>query len=623
MTPHSRASEYRAEDRDFSLAISLPRPLSRRDWITADFFLHGCLGVQFSLELLTDDDRRFALNFGVLPGLPARLRLPVSALDLSSWRLEREGALVRPLAEGDLIEPGEVSRMALKILAAGHAPIAWRMTLPRVSDTEPDLLTLPEDTAAVLNDFGQTTLHHWPGQTSDSAAIVTRLRSQAASGPHAPAHLSPWGGWIHRRFESTGWFRTHHDGARWWLVDPGGHPFWSAGMNCANPGEPAAMAGLEPAIHGSSTTDNFVAQNLARGLGETWREQWPHLAAGLMRRWGFNTVANWSSWEELRSEHLPYVRPLDGSGLPGHDPVFREFPDVFDPAFRQRAEEFAAPLRATATDPLMIGYFLMNEPSWGLATQTPAEGMLYAHETSHSRTALVDHLRARHGDGLAQAWAMPVTLDEVASGRWNPTRSLTPAAKSDLAEFSSQMALRLMQILSSACRDAAPNHLNLGFRFHTTPPAWLEPALTTCDVISLNSYSRLPRPAFGEVAARIGRPVMITEYHFGALDVGLPCAGLETVATQLDRGMAYSRFVGHAAAAPWCVGAHWFSLYDQPALGRFDGECYNIGFLDVCHREYPELARHAQAVHTDLYPIAAGDIPPPDSRPNYLPRLSF
>jgi hypothetical protein len=35
--------------------------------------------------------------------------------------------------------------------------------------------------------------------------------------------------------EATGFFRTHHDGRRWWLADPEGHRFWSAGACCVHP----------------------------------------------------------------------------------------------------------------------------------------------------------------------------------------------------------------------------------------------------------------------------------------------------------------------------------------------------------------------------------------------------
>jgi hypothetical protein len=58
---------------------------------------------------------------------------------------------------------------------------------------------------------------------------------------------------------------------------------------------------------------------------------------------------------------------------------------------------------------------------------------------------------------------------------------------------------------------------------------------------------------------------------------------------------------------PWCVGVHYFTMYDQSALGRFDGECYNIGFLAVCNRPYPELCAAARASHERIYDVAMGE----------------
>jgi len=69
------------------------------------------------------------------------------------------------------------------------------------------------------------------------------------------------------------------------------------------------------------------------------------------------------------------------------------------------------------------------------------------------------------------------------------------------------------------------------------------------------------------------------------------------------------------------VGAHYFTLYDQSALGRFDGENYNIGFLDVCNRPYEPLAEAARQSHERLYAVAAGELKPFDDAPEYLPKL--
>ena len=96
------------------------------------------------------------------------------------------------------------------------------------------------------------------------------------------------------------------------------------------------------------------------------------------------------------------------------------------------------------------------------------------------------------------------------------------------------------------------------------------------------------------ISAVLNMPVMIGEWHFGALDVGLPASGIGHVHDQAARGQAYRVYLEDAAANPYCVGVHWFTLYDQSALGRFDGENYNIGFLDVCNRPYEELGGRGQ-----------------------------
>jgi len=59
---------------------------------------------------------------------------------------------------------------------------------------------------------------------------------------------------------------------------------------------------------------------------------------------------------------------------------------------------------------------------------------------------------------------------------------------------------------------------------------------------------------------------------------GLPSTGIGAVKDQTARGQAYRCYFEDAAANPFVVGVHWFTLYDQSALGRYDGENYNIAF---------------------------------------------
>lgn len=51
------------------------------------------------------------------------------------------------------------------------------------------------------------------------------------------------------------------------------------------------------------------------------------------------------------------------------------------------------------------------------------------------------------------------------------------------------------------------------------------------------------------------------------------------------------------------VGAHWFQYLDSPISGRaFDGESYNVGFVNVADIPYPEMVNMAKDFNTTLYP---------------------
>jgi hypothetical protein len=142
------------------------------------------------------------------------------------------------------------------------------------------------------------------------------------------------------------------------------------------------------------------------------------------------------------------------------------------------------------------------------------------------------------------------------------------------------------------------------------------------DVFSMNCYrDRVPADEMRAIHDMLRMPILVGEWHFGALDVGLPASGIGHVRDQAARGQAFRFYTEDAAAKPWCVGVHYFTLYDESALGRFDGENWNIGFLDVCNRPYAPLAEAARVSHERLYPVAMGEVAPYADAPEYLPKL--
>jgi len=95
--------------------------------------------------------------------------------------------------------------------------------------------------------------------------------------------------------------------------------------------------------------------------------------------------------------------------------------------------------------------------------------------------------------------------------------------------------------------------------------------------------------------------MIIGEFHFGALDRGLPHPGLLAVADQRQRALAYADYVHQALENDRIVGAHWFQYSDQLFTGRRDGENYQIGFVDIVDQPYPEMVEASREVGDTLY----------------------
>ena len=104
-------------------------------------------------------------------------------------------------------------------------------------------------------------------------------------------------------------------------------------------------------------------------------------------------------------------------------------------------------------------------------------------------------------------------------------------------------------------------------------------------------------------------PVIIGEFHFGALDRGMFHTGLRRTESQQDRADKYASYVRGALRHRQIVGTHWFQYKDQATTGRGDGENYQIGFIDVCDTPYPELVAAARDVGYAMYEYRLGRRP--------------
>jgi hypothetical protein len=175
------------------------------------------------------------------------------------------------------------------------------------------------------------------------------------------------------------------------------------------------------------------------------------------------------------------------------------------------------------------------------------------------------------------------------------------AAQDDLAAFSTRVAEQYFRVCRRAVKAVAPNTLYLGCRFAWVNDRAVRAAAKFCDVIGYNRYRysiadfRLPDG--------IDMPAIVGEFHFGALDRGMFHTGLKPTADQADRGNHYRDYVRGALQNPHWVGTHWFQFGDQATTGRGDGENYQIGFLDICDRPYPETIAASREIAEEMYRV--------------------
>ena len=462
--------------------------------------------------------------------------------------------------------------------------------------------------------FGQYIHDDWPGKVHDEADLKAWRQKEDAALRAAPDLVGRdrFGGWADGpKLDSTGWFRAQKVDGKWWLVTPEGRLFFSLGANCVHRGDRTFVERRDgwfeelPDPAGEfrglvdSRTANFYAMNLRRKFGDEYADSFRDLAYRRLKAWGFNTVGNWSSADVLRNSQMPFVVTLHSGRrrmVEASSGYWGKLVDPFDPTF---VEDTRLNLRAGtapfAENSLVLGYFVDNEMSWTRIAQST----LASPADQPARVAFIDDLKAKYRtiDRVNKAWATSApTWDELRA----PTRA-GETCRADSEAFEYKFARRYFDTVKNALREYAPNQLYMGCRF--TPIYCPDPVRKACadvaDVVSMNSYYRKIPP---DMLPDIDKPVIIGEFHFGALDRGMFHQGLQTAADQHERGRMYVDYVKSVAEHPLFVGCHWFQYVDQPLTGRTgDGENYSIGLVSVVDVPYEEFLEAAKRVHQDVY----------------------
>lgn len=454
-----------------------------------------------------------------------------------------------------------------------------------------------EDTPA-YDEFGQSIRCDYPEKVSSLDGLKKEWAEESDSiDTYESYGYSKFGGYLRSRYDhGTGYFRVAKIDGRWWFIDPEGYLFLSVGVDCVGIGHGGDVRDLEKrraiyselpsdslAFNGSSPS--FGRWNLIRRFGNDYESPAIDLTIKRMRKWGLNTIANWSEPRVFDKNEMAFIVPMRDLGM---DAQLMSLCDVYDPIYKKVIDESVSSFVAQFKgNPWLIGYFVSNEPSW-INNETRLCQMILNGTERPIKKALETYL-AKNGDTV-------------------PNRR----------RFILETFDTFLSTVSEALKKYDPDHLNLGIRFGD-PDTLGEDLLEVCkrhfDVFSFNCYQLKPDAAMLDRAAQIlDLPMIVGEFHFGTIDRGL-AQSLWQVDSQAERGVAYRYYVENAYSHPNFIGTGYFQWCDQDITGRFDGENYNCGLVDVTDRPYRDLVNAVSETSHNLFQVHSGESRPYDRQP--------
>ena len=553
---------------------------------------------------------------GILPSIKTTVCIPLDYLNGHILFGKRQQGILKTVVKGNKINFDKLKVLSIS-LPEYHKNSTLCIHNIRLSNDEiiPDI-----NSATLIDELGQYQNKNWIGKTKDlseSKVYLSNLLNEAER--FLSNHADEYFGYKEKQFEATGFFRIEKEAdGRYWMVTPDGYGFFGIGIDCVRPNASG------PIDHEGNIRD-FLISNLSNAFGDSWYECWCKITKYRLIKWKINTIGAWSDIDFAQNAKIPYVAML--SDYPNTvDNIYRDFPDVFSPVYKKKSDEYACQLSKYIDDSYLIGYFMSNEPNWAFVDHLNLGYELVRNKKElHSKSYLICFMKEKYNNSieeLNEAWYLKLDTFENL-GYMGEFPEISKEGISALEEFSKIMITEYIKVPALALKKVDPNHLNLGIRYAYISSAALYSGSEYFDVFSINSYEKTCNTPVNEVFDKVHMPIMIGEFHFGAIDRGLPATGIRGVSNQEERGKSIRHYIEESATLKACQGIHYFQYNDQPFLGRFDGENYNIGLVDICNKEYPEVVEQLIIANERLYEIVEGKGIPDNLKIDYIPAIFY
>lgn len=477
----------------------------------------------------------------------------------------------------------------------------------------------------LVDKYGQNSRVDYKNKVSSDEDL--RAQKQNERLLPAPESWDSYGGDKNaQRQEATGKFRIGTYQGKPTFIDPDGYPFYEMAMDSVRPLGETSYSGREHVFapgtqptkdsKGNAIVDHYRS-NLAVKYGSNFEPTFLQYSLDRLKSWGFNTLGEAFDTRYAKM-NFPFVDTNisvrykhwinAGSNSTG-------VPDPFDPDFRSMVHLRIGNVQYRTRTPYCLGITFDNEMAWAgfkgpgryaLAYRTLALDA----NSSPAKAFFVQQLKSKYGDisSLNNAWGASVGSWDALNGPVKVSGSTDNDLGGDMSAFVTTAAEAYFKVVADEIHSQDPGRLYLGCRFASYSPEVIAAAAKYCDALSFNIYA--PTLDTDEYAflRSCGKPVIITEFHFGATDRGGLGAGLVDAGSQVGRARMYEAYTRSCLNNPNIIGYQYYEYHDQPITGRpGDGENFAMGFLSITDTPYDEIIGAAQEVNRNAYQIRFGN----------------
>ncbi len=531
----------------------------------------------------------------------------------------------------------------IQTLSAGSIALdnSYRVRLANFEDQGPMSLelyqistqTIEPNVTHFVDAYGQQDINFPTKVTSDSQLQAQAMSDALLSGFY-PFSNDSYGGVAGTGSGATGKWSTAKQNGKWYILDPSGNRFFSTGIVSAGwstasfvddrlsmfvPGalpDPNGPFGSHFAIHDNPETGqsvrafNFYSSNLQRKFGSNWEVEANNNIARRLRTWGFNTIGPLAGLTGNNGMVTAPVFPVMGAFQRINCLDGMIMPDVYDPAWATAVQStLAKNVLPLIGDNSNMGFFLDNELPWALGPTTGNKdfllpfSVLSAAPTAPAKVRFVNNLTLQYRTitNLNRSWQTNfASWTALLNNRtFNPS-NVTLTMNRDMRLFTSQFATQYFSTVRAKLAPLNYKGLYLGCRFLYYTSEVLAVAKRYSDVISFNAYCTNPAEYRADLK-NVDCPVMISEFGFGASDLGRVSGYVPNIAVESDRVSIYQDYIAEAMTWNNLVGAHYYKWEDDPPSGRlWDGECFDLGLVSITDNPYPQMVAAVQQANTNF-----------------------